>query len=301
MRLCVVIPAHAPWHVVELTLGSFLRTHQTYEIDVHVGVHANFCHYTSDYQMFKDLRGIAQIHMVEEIDWGAHNESMFRYSTMHAKNLENLLRHAAYYDFDRLVILDHDLFVKRPFVSECLLRFPEADLVGSAFDDLTELREFKTENGQFLYALPKISVWHVILTRKLFDKIMADPRVIYPRMLSDEERMRYFPFYETPKDLPVFVDTFADVFHKTRFIWDLKHELVPTPEFDAWVQHYSGSSFNYGFRILGSERYNGRMVASQDLFKKEFPYGLEPYRARKRSMFLGELINMKVTTPVTPE
>lgn len=291
MKICVVVAAHAPWHVVELTLGSFLRVHQQHEIDIHVGVHLNFCHYTNDYQMFKDLKGIAQIHMVPEIDWQANNANIFRYSEMHAKNLENLLFHAAYYEFDRIVILDHDLLVRRPFFNECMLRYPDADLIGAAFDDIVGLREFKADGGQLLYALPKISIWHTILTRKTFDKIMENTRVIYPRMLSNEERGRYFPIYGADKDLPVFVDTFADVFHKVRHEWGLKHALVPQPEFDGWVQHFSGSSFNYGFRILGGDRYTARMNASLETFRKEFPEGLEPYRAKRRSAFLEEVQN----------
>lgn len=289
MKVFVVVAAHAPWHVVELTIGSFLRMHQAHEIDIHVGVHLNFCHYTQDYKMFEDLRGIAQIHMVPEIDWTAHGDSFFRYSTMHARNLENLLHHVAYYKFDRLVILDHDLFIKRPFFNECMLRYPEADLIGAPFSEGAELREFKTDSGEWFYALPKISVWHAILTRRTFDKIMEDPRVIYPRMLSNEEKPEYFKTYGAKKDLPVFVDTFADVFHKVRHSWGLKHELVAASEFDGWVQHYSGSSFNYGFRLLGGPRYTARMDQSSELFKKEFPEGLEPYRTKKRSAFLKEL------------
>lgn len=295
MKIFVVVAAHAPWHVVELTLGSFLKMHQSHEIDVHVGVHLNFCHYTQDYRMFEDLRGIAQIHMVPEIDWAAHGDSFFRYSTMHARNLENLLHHVAYYKFDRLVILDHDLFVKRPFFTECMLRYPDADLIGSAFDDLEGLREFTTGSGQAMYALPKISVWHSILNRKAFDKIMEDPRVIYPRMLDDSERAEYFKTYGAKKDLPVFVDTFADFFHKARHGWGLKEALVPTSEFDGWVQHFSGSSFNYGYRILGESRYNGLMAHSIALFNKEFPEGLGAFRSKKKSAFLKE-VQLKIAS-----
>lgn len=266
---------------MELTIGSFLKQHPEHEIDIHVGVHLNFCHYTHDYRMFEDLRGIAQIHMVPEIDWAQHGDSMYRYSTMHAKSLENLIHHAAYYQFDRLVILDHDLHIKGPFVSECLKRYPDADIVGAAFEDASELREFLTGYGQMLYALPKISIWHVVLTRRAFDKIMEDPRVVYPRILEGDDRVQYGSPYKADKDFPIFVDTFADVFHRCRYHWGLSHGLVESAQFDQWVKHYSGSSFNYGSRLLGIERYTGRMQESLDLFQKEFPEGLAPFRAKR--------------------
>ena len=279
MRLCVLIPAHAPWHVIELTVGTFLKHHRSDEIDIHVGVHSNLCDYTKDHRMFEDLRGIAQIHMVDEIDWKNHNESVYRYSTMHAKNLHHLIKHAAYYSFDRLVILDHDLWVKGPFVTEFVAKYPSADLIGAAMNDVSTMKEFTTEKGQVLYSLPKISIWHAILTRKLFDKLMEHPVAIYPRVLNDQERPKYFQAYGAERDLPVFVDTFADVLHRTRFEWELNHQFIPETDFSKKVRHFSGSSFNYGVRLLG-ERYNGRMSESLELFSKQLPKGLEPFRMK---------------------
>ncbi len=276
MRICVIIPAHAPWHVVELTVGTFLKHHSAHDINMHVGVHLNFCDYTKDYRMFKDLRGIAQVHMIEEINWKAHNDSVYRYSTMHAKNLENLIIHAAYYDWDRIVILDHDLLVKEPFVDKIVKKYPYADIVGAVMSE--GLTEFKTSNQQDLYCVPKLSVWHTVLNRKVFDKIMEDPRVIYPRILPSPEKEEYSRIYGAKKNLPFFVDTFADVLHRARHQWDLKTVLLKEPDFAEWVRHFSGSSFNYGYRLLGNARYEALMAESQEHFKNELPDGLEPFR-----------------------
>ncbi len=276
MRICVIIPAHAPWHVVELTVGTFLKHHSSHDINMHVGVHLNFCDYTKDYRMFKDLRGIAQVHMTEEINWKAHNDSVYRYSTMHAKNLENLIIHAAYYDWDRIVILDHDLLVKEPFVDKIVKKYPYADIVGAVMSE--GLTEFKTSSQQDLYCVPKLSVWHTVLNRKAFDKIMEDPRVIYPRILPSPEKEEYARIYGAKKNLPFFVDTFADVLHRARHQWDLKTVLLKEPDFAEWVRHFSGSSFNYGYRLLGNARYEALMAESQEHFKNELPDGLEPFR-----------------------
>lgn len=281
MKILVLVPVHAPWHVAELTIGSFLKHHRHHDVDVHVGLHLNFCDYTPERQMFEDLRGIAQIHMVEEIDWGAHRNSFFRYSTMHSKNLVNLIIHAAYYNFDRLVILDHDLQVKAPFVDESLTRFPEADLITAPCSDPEIMTESTTDVGQQIYFLPKGSVWHTVLTRKAFDKIMENPLIIYPRMLEGAEKEDYSKTYGIKKDLPVFVDTFADVLHKARHGWNLTHGFITPTQFAQWVRHFSGSSFNWGLTLLGNERYHGRMQESLKLFKQEFPEGLRAFLSKK--------------------
>lgn len=283
MKILAVVPVHAPWHVAELTIGSFLKQHRHHEVDIHVGVHLNFCDYTPERELFEDLRGIAQVHMVEEINWAVHSQSFFRYSTMHAKNLANLIVHAAYYKFDRLVILDHDLHVQAPFVDECVSRFPGADLITAPFNDSVEMKEFTTESGETMFALPKGSVWHSILTRKAFDRVMENPMVLYPKMLESAEKSEYFKAYGIKKDLPVFVDTFADVLHRARYGWNLTRGLIPAAEFAKWVRHFSGSSFNYGLTLLGKDRYHGRMEESLRLFKEEFPEGLRASFVAKKS------------------
>lgn len=283
MKILVLIPVHAPWHVAELTIGTFLKQHQHHDVEVHVGVHLNFCDYTAEREMFEHLRGLIQIHMVEEINWAQYAESFYRYSTMHAKNLVNLIIHAAYYTFDRLVILDHDLQVKYPFVDECLSRFPGADLITAPCNDPEKMTEATTEKGEQIYVLPKGSVWHTIMNRKAFDKIMENPLVIYPRMLQGTEKEDYFKLYGIKKDLPTFVDTFADVFHKARHGWNLTRGFVPPTDFAKWVRHFSGSSFNWGITLLGNERYHGRMEESIRLFKEEFPEGLRAFLTRKKT------------------
>ena len=36
---------------------------------------------------------------------------------MHSKNIENLFKNIKYYDFDYVVILDNDLYIKSDFIS----------------------------------------------------------------------------------------------------------------------------------------------------------------------------------------
>jgi len=73
-KLAVFVAVHTYPEVAKLTIGSFLRAHQAYEIDLHLGCHSNYSDYCKDLGLFKDLRGLAQIHLVDEIDWlGAYN------------------------------------------------------------------------------------------------------------------------------------------------------------------------------------------------------------------------------------
>ena len=93
MKICVVIAAHSPSVYTKLTIATLLRTvGKNHDLNIHVGVHSNLSDYTNDLSIFEELKGIAQIHLVDEIDWNLHNRNNYRYSLMHAKNIENILK-----------------------------------------------------------------------------------------------------------------------------------------------------------------------------------------------------------------
>ena len=276
MRLSVVIPAHTYPPVLKLTIGSLIRSlPPEYDLNIHVGIHSNYSDYTRDFSIFEELRGLAQVHLVREIDWKLNNECVYRYSTMHATSLENLLDHVRYYDFDYLLVLDHDIFSKADFVSECLKLHPGADLIGALFDDLDVLSRFRTEAGRDLYCLPKISIWHLLVSRRLFEEIARTPRMIYPRIVEGEEIGSYLGCYGNPEPLPVFVDTFAEVLHRCKFSksGEFKVGILPSEKLGAWTRHFYGSSFNYGHRTLGSH-YPDHIREIAGIYEKEFPNGL---------------------------
>lgn len=274
-KLAALIPVHTYPKVAELTIGSFLRAHQDYEIDIHVGCHSNYSDYCKDLSLFDDLRGLVQMHLVDEIDWlGAYNACWYRYSVMHAKNLENLLRQARFAVFDQVVILDHDLFIKKDFITPLNEQCPDADLIGCLFEDRAGLKPYDTEHGEKVYSAPKVSVWHSILSRRLYEEILKDPGAIYPKILYREARKSYLDAYRPPEDRPIFVDTFAEIYHRVAYGnagW--KAGIVETCEFQPKVDHFYNSSFNYGSRTRGQD-YSEHVKAITEIFRREFPEGI---------------------------
>jgi len=277
-KIAVVIPFHTYPEVLKLTLGTLLRkVGPNYDLNIHLGIHANYNHYFhGDLSFFDELRKVAQIHTVEEIDWmGAYNANWFRYSVMHAKNLINLFQNIRFYDFDYLLILDNDLYIREDFLTTCLERHPDADLIGSYLSDRDGLNEVhKGLDFLPIYVLPKLSGWHVILSRKLYLKMTEDYSSVYPIFVEGEEADYYLKVYDPPKTLPLFCDVMGTFLFRVLRVWKMKFGVVPTQEFAQWVHHFTESSFNFGARNLGSQ-YPAKIKAIADQYHKEFPKGLE--------------------------
>lgn len=273
-KLAVLSCVHTYPEVAELSLGSFLREHAEYEVELHVGCHSNYSDYCGDLRLFKDLKGLASIHLVDEIDWlGAYNACWYRYSVMHAKNLENLFKQIRYSDFDYVVTLDHDLFVKHDFVTPLLELFPKADLMGALFEDTKDLRPYETAHAEKVYRAPKFSVWHGLISRRLYEKILNSAKIIYPRLLSGKALEPYLEAYRPKEERPIFVDTFAEVYQEVVHGRDgFSAGLVATQWFQNDVQHFYNSSFNYGSWTRGAS-YPEHIRAITDIWKREFPDG----------------------------
>lgn len=276
-RLAVFVAVHTYPEVAKLTIGSFLRAHRDYEVDVHVGCHSNYADYCQDLSLFDDLRGIAQIHLVDEIDWlGAYNACWYRYSVMHAKNLENLLKQARYSSFDQAVILDHDLCVKKDFVTPFNEQFPGADLIGSMFEDRAGLKPYDTSHQEKVYSSPKISIWHALVSRQLYEQILKNPGMIYPKITPVSDR-KYLSIYKPAEDRPVFVDTFAEVYHLVTHGKAGLAGIVTSSAFQEFVDHFYNSSFNYGYWTRG-QSYPAHVKDIVNRYHAEFPKGLSEFR-----------------------
>jgi hypothetical protein len=278
-KLAVVSCVHTYPEVAELSLGSFLREHSAYDVELHVGCHSNYSDYCRDLRLFHDLKGLASIHLVDEIDWlGAYNACWYRYSVMHAKNMENVFRQIRYSEFDYVVTLDHDLFVKSDFVTPLLEQFPKADLLGALFENTRELTPYETAHNEKVYRAPKVSVWHGLISRRLYEKILYSPKIIYPRLLSGNCAQPYLEAYRPQEERPIFVDTFAEVYHEVvHGKGGFSPGLVPAEWFHDRVQHFYNSSFNYGSWTRG-DSYPAHIREIKDIWKREFPDGLQALR-----------------------
>jgi len=277
-KLAVVIPFHSYPEVLFLTLGTLLRkVAPAYDLSIHIGIHSNYNHYYhKSLAFFDDLRKIAQIHTVDEIDWmGEYYTIWYRYSVMHAKNLINLFKNVRFCEFDYLLILDNDLYITEDFVTKCLERYPDADLIGSYLSDRSNLNEVYKELDLLpIYILPKLSGWHVLMTRKLFMKMTEDYSAVYPKFIEDDSVKPYLDTYEAPKVLPIYRDVMGEFLYRVLFVWKLKFGVIPSAEFAEWVHHYFESSFNFGARNL-RDQFPAKIKEIADLYAKEFPNGLE--------------------------
>jgi hypothetical protein len=279
MKIAVIIPTHCLPPVIKLTVGSLLKAHPTHDLNIHLGVHTNYDHYSKDLSLFEDLRKVAHIHLVDEIDWVVYNAIVYRYSQMHATNIHNLLKQIKHYEFDHVLLLDNDVHVKADFITELTTRFPKADLIGSFFDGRDEIIPFNLSGtGEKQYMLPKIAVWHVLFSRRLYDRIMENPSIIYPREMRDDVagtgRNAYLNIHKATENLPLFVDTFADVLHHCRHVWkDMQVATVPYTEFDQWAHHFFTSSFNYGWWAI-KDKHGTHVSEIVEIYNREFPKGL---------------------------
>jgi len=209
-----------------MTVKSLLKHTVGHELNIHVGFHSNLMDYTNDFSMFQKLRGLCQFHAVDEIDWMEHNTDIYRYSKMHCKNLENLMKNVRYYDFDYLLILDNDMHFKNDFVTNLLEKYPNHDMIGSHLADRDEIVTINDNYGNPVTFYPKISIWNLLISRKLYDFIMKDIQMIHPKFKNE-----------------IFYDSFAEV---ETMIENFSKKIVTTEEIEELVEHFFASSFNYG-------------------------------------------------------
>jgi hypothetical protein len=241
MKICALISSHSNPVFTKLTVASLIKELGTnHQLSIHIGAHKNYSDYTDDFSMFQDLSDICHFHLVDEIDWMAHNTDIYRYSKMHGKNLENLFHQVKYFDFDCLLVLDNDLLIKDDFIDKY---YNGEDLVGSFFEDNSEMKTVIDNYGNPIEFMPKLTVWNIMLSRKMFDYIIKHTHIISPEVCVAEQLN-----INTPN--PILFDTFAKVYHLAK-LWNYNIKILPTAELNNSITHFFGSSFNYGakFRV----------------------------------------------------
>jgi hypothetical protein len=275
IKLAVVIPTHCDSFILKLTLGTLLKNFNNHDLNIQLGFHKSFNVGDICEGFFDQLRGIAQVHLVDEIDWVENHANLNRYSLMHAKNLESLFQQIKYYNFDYVLVLDNDVHVKADFITEMITRFPDADLLGTYFREPECAEAFTNgRDKEIMLSLPRVAPWHMILSRKLYNKIMEKSSIMYPLVIRDKliikERQR---LYGAEEDMPIFSDTFGEVLHHCKFDWNMKLGIVSNIEFSQWAHHFFCSSMNYGSWVLGQEM-PAHVAKIKEAYDTEFPNGL---------------------------
>jgi hypothetical protein len=244
MKICALISSHSPSFFTEMTVKTLVRETKGHDLNIHVGFHSNLWGYTNDFSMFQKLLGLCQFHAVDEIDWTKHEEDIYRYSRMHCKNLENLLKNIRYYEFDYVLILDNDLYFKRDFITEILTRYPNFDMIGSHFNDREENQTYVDNYGNPVIFFPKISVWNMMISKKLYNFILQDTSIIYPQIIDG-----------------VFYDSFAYV---EKMATNFSKKILKANEIEDLVEHFFGSSFNYGMTMMKKTHEKPRIIYERE-------------------------------------
>lgn len=289
MKLAVIIPAHCQPDILRLTLGSLLRTHSRHDLDIHVGFHFNYRDYCDDLSIFDDLRGMASVHLVHEIDWNAHAGNINRYSLMHSQHIMFLLQQIRYCTFDYVLLLDNDVLLHRDLAAEAPL---PADLAGALFDNVTCARPGVRGNGTPFYTLPKIMPWYLLISRKLYEALIHDPNCLAPMDVCrpDPLHRTLLDEYGLTSDSLIFIDTFAWILHCIRYDprWAFTLRLFDYTRFDSGLTHFRHSSFNYGrVSAPGSE---SRIL---EAYKREFPKGVADLFDSFRAWHIGHCLTKR--------
>lgn len=255
-KVVVLVPVHCASKVAMMTLGTWLEAAAgAYDAEIVLGVHQNYHHYHNG---LAGLQGLpVSVSTVPEINWYFKNpgDSLIRYSKMHAVNLRAMLEMARNMTFDHLAILDHDLVFKTDFVGWAMGQ-PE-DLVGNYLGDRTEPVSVKTNMAGELMFLPKFSVWHMMMTRGFYDRVLEDVGLIFPEVKNG------WCF-----------DTFSRVVEKNKTDWGLPVRVLKEAEMAEMVQHLWSMSFNFGPYTRGGPEYCRRLKEREAAYDQRFPEGI---------------------------
>lgn len=264
MKAAILIPAHCSPKVLKLTLGSWLAHYDgSYDVRAYIGLHSNYSHSHVGLSEIMDMASDkVKICFVDEIDWGAAGRigdmwgHVSRYSRMHCVNMSNLIREANVFDPDYVAIFDHDLVFHKDFVKWAIESYPDADLVGSLMNDRTETRHFD-DAGRWA---PKFSIWHLLMSRRMFQKIVEDVQVIFPFGNTESGTVKY--------------DSFARAYELAKGPWKMNVKALKESEISLAVRHIWSMSLNFGHVGTDGKGYQKKVADVEAEYDVMFPNGI---------------------------
>jgi len=191
-----------------------------------------------------------------------------RYSKMHALNLMNIMVNLKDRDFTHVAILDNDLLFYSDFIGWVLENHKDADVVGCLFGNRDfEFPHLTLDGGRATFA-PKFSIWHMVISRRCFEKMVEDPSQMLPseRVLSAEGHLMCH-------------DTFSHGLKSAQGEWGFDVRTIPEIKVATMVRHWGSASFNFGARNTTlTDRRDGRhslhIKNIEDEHDRLFPEGI---------------------------
>jgi len=234
-KVAIIICAHCDPEVLQLTLGTWLERYKgDYEAKVYVTLHKNYSHYSDRLLEITSMKNIEFV-FVEEIMW--QEGAVFRYSEMHSRCLMAALNKVRRSDFTYVAILDHDLVFKEDFIEWCLEHYPESDMTCGLMDDRDADLDLVSSDGVKMVFAPKPTIWHILLSKRLINIIMADISLIIPKEVDG-----------------VMYDTFAGVYGLIMDSSIFSVGLASCEELGKAVEHLESMSFNFGFHMARQQK-----------------------------------------------
>ena len=258
-KVVLLVAAHCPPKVLRLTLGSWLAVYDgSYDADVYVGLHHNYSHYHPGLDDIRRLEGPCRLVFVEEMDWACGGDvmrSMFRYSEMHVRSILAMAARAFAEspDLTHAALLDHDLVFGSDFVGWAAGR--GADMVCTLFRDDPVGSFIRTDLGATWKFAPKPSVWHMVLSRRVLERVVAEPKLAMPGV----DTRAY--------------DTMARAYEAVRDDPAMRPEVLPEAVAAGMVRHVWSMSMNYGQLQPGD--YGRRVADLEAEHDRRFPDGIE--------------------------
>jgi hypothetical protein len=258
-KVALLIATHCPPNVIKVTLGTWLQHYDGgYNAEVYLGLHKNYHHYHPGLDEIKKMEEFVNLVYVDEMDWWENNSvfhGIMRYSKMHAKNLQGMMRAISGKDFTHVAILDHDLVFKDDLVGWMVKEHGKDDVVCALHGDRKEDIKVDSPLGSFVFA-PKPSAWHLLIGRRMLDVLVKHPEWVEPGY----------------KDGKVY-DTLSLAYHNAASM-GLSMGLLTEAEMGEHVEHVWSMSFNYGAISSGNGNYERKLKRFEKEYVERFPNGI---------------------------
>lgn len=245
MNVLVLIAAHCEPEVLKYTLGTWLEHYDgSYKATVAVSLQADYDRHSSRRAEIEEMSPSLDIVHIDPVNFAT--DRMY-FSNAHAHCLRRLMDHCRHISCTHVAFLDHDLEFKDDFIGWSLRQ--DADWVVTLFGDRTKMLILNNT-----YWPPKPSIWHMVVSRKLFDKIMEDTAVVAPEMFGN-----------------LVYDTAAKMFEYATLSWGMNVKVFPNKDFEEHVRHLWSLSFQYGPVVRG---YPEKLTDLKRRYAERFPNGI---------------------------